>query len=131
MTILKDFEKKENYSFSGKAIVHCFTSNAEELKEIIEAGYYVGITGWICDERKPTDLDDAIKSIDLCTFLNRVMIETDAPCLVPRTIKPRPEYALPEHAIEVAKKLAEILNVEYDVLVKASYDNCRELFRLI
>ena len=64
-------------------VVHCFTGNKEELIEYIEMGFYIGITGWICDERRGTHLKDLINLIPL----DKIMIETDAPYLIPRVSK--------------------------------------------
>ena len=66
-----------------KTVVHCFTGSGEELQEYIEMGFYIGITGWICDERRGTHLKGLIDHIPL----DKIMIETDAPYLIPRTQK--------------------------------------------
>ena len=64
-------------------VVHCFTGTKEELIEYIEMGFYIGITGWICDERRGTHLKDLVNLIPL----DKIMIETDAPYLIPRVSK--------------------------------------------
>tara|TARA_Y100001949_G_C15886068_1_gene286010 strand:- start:393 stop:851 length:459 start_codon:yes stop_codon:yes gene_type:complete len=61
-------------------VVHCFTGNKKELIEYVEMGFYIGITGWICDERRGTHLKDLINLIPQ----DKIMIETDAPYLIPR-----------------------------------------------
>lgn len=68
------------------AVVHCFTGSAEELRAFLDLDAYIGITGWICDdrpERGGAELAALLPSIPR----DRLMIETDAPYLVPRTIK--------------------------------------------
>jgi TatD DNase family protein len=68
-------------------VAHCFTGNKVELEQCIAANMYIGITGWLCDDRRGKELQDIIKLIPL----NRLLIETDAPYLTPRTIRPRPK----------------------------------------
>ena len=68
-------------------VSHCFTGSKEELLQCLAADMYIGITGWLCDERRGKALQDIIKLIPL----NRLLIETDAPYLTPRTIRPKPK----------------------------------------
>ncbi len=67
--------------------VHCFTGDEATLDRYLERDYYIGITGWICDERRGRHLHQLVERIPA----NRMMIETDAPYLLPRTIQPRPK----------------------------------------
>ncbi len=69
------------------AVVHCFTGTKEELKVYLDMNCYIGITGWVCDERRGDALREAVSYIPK----DRLMIETDAPYLLPRTLKPRPK----------------------------------------
>ena len=88
-----------------RAVAHCFTGDESELREYIDMDLYIGITGWICDERRGSHLQDIVHLIPD----DRLMIETDAPYLLPRTMKPRPKSRrnepmyLPEVLNEVAK----------------------------
>ncbi|MGH8400859.1 MAG: TatD family hydrolase [Gammaproteobacteria bacterium] len=68
-------------------IVHCFTGIGEELSEYLDLDLYVGITGWICDERRGAHLRELVSQIPA----DRIMIETDAPYLLPRDMKPSPK----------------------------------------
>lgn len=70
------------------AVVHCFTGTGPELDDYLALGLYVGLTGWICDERRGTGVRDLIPRIPL----ERMMIETDGPYLMPRNIRPRPSH---------------------------------------
>jgi TatD DNase family protein len=67
------------------AVVHCFTGSGEELDAYLALDCHIGITGWICDERRGTHLLKLLPRIPL----DRLMLETDAPFLTPRTMKPR------------------------------------------
>jgi len=68
------------------AVAHCFTGQRAELDHYLERGLMIGITGWICDERRGHHLRDLIAHIPP----DRLMIETDAPYLLPRDLDPRP-----------------------------------------
>lgn len=70
------------------AVVHCFTDTGDALRDYLALDCHIGITGWICDERRGTHLRDLVRRIPA----NRLMIETDAPYLLPRTVRPQPPH---------------------------------------
>ena len=70
------------------AVVHCFTDSREALADYLALDCHIGITGWICDERRGTHLRELVRGIPA----NRLMIETDAPYLLPRTGRPQPSH---------------------------------------
>lgn len=78
---------QEHRDALGRVVVHCFTDSANALRDYVDLDCYIGITGWICDERRGAHLLECVDSIPL----NRLMIETDAPYLMPRTLKPKPK----------------------------------------
>jgi TatD DNase family protein len=71
----------------SRAVAHCFTGTAEELDAYLALDLHIGITGWICDERRGTHLRALIGRIPP----KRLMLETDAPFLLPRTLRPAPK----------------------------------------
>jgi len=70
-----------------RAVIHCFTGDGSALDRYLELDLHIGITGWICDERRGGHLLDLVGKIPS----NRLMIETDSPYLLPRTIRPKPK----------------------------------------
>lgn len=68
------------------AVLHCFTGTATELEACLEFGLFIGITGWICDERRGSHLRDLVARIPS----DRLMVETDGPYLLPRDLEPKP-----------------------------------------
>ena len=68
------------------AVLHCFTGTVQEASECIERGLFLGITGWVCDERRGENLRKVVPLIPA----DRLLIETDAPYLLPRDLKPKP-----------------------------------------
>ena len=110
------------------AVLHCFTGTAEELRSYLDMGLHIGITGWICDERRGTHLRQLVKEIPL----DRLMIETDAPFLLPRTMPQKPKAGRNEPAF-----LTYVLEAVADSLGKAPADvaatttrTARAFFRL-
>lgn len=89
----------------SRAVAHCFTGEHESLREYLALGLYIGITGWICDERRGRHLHDIVSAVPD----DRLMIETDAPYLLPRTLRPKPATRRnePMHLPEVLRVLAE------------------------
>jgi len=67
-------------------VAHCFTAGAAEARAYLDLGLYIGITGWICDERRGLHLREVVRDIPS----QRLLIETDAPYLLPRDLKPKP-----------------------------------------
>jgi TatD DNase family protein len=71
------------------AVLHCFTGGEDALDAYLALDLHIGITGWICDERRGLGLRDAVSRGKIPR--DRLMLETDAPYLVPRTMSPRPK----------------------------------------
>lgn len=70
----------------GPAVVHCFTGSRAELFDYLDQDWHIGITGWLCDERRGQHLRQIVGNIPA----DRLMVETDAPYLLPRTLRPVP-----------------------------------------
>lgn len=109
-------------------VIHCFTGTEEDLEGYLEDGYSIGVTGWICDERRGRDLAALAPRIPA----ERLMIETDAPFLLPRTIAPRPRSRRNEPAFLpwVAKRLAACRGESAATLERRTHDNAARFFRL-
>jgi TatD DNase family protein len=110
------------------AVAHCFTGGTDELRAYVDIGLYVGVTGWICDERRGSALYEAVKSLPL----DRLMIETDAPYLLPRTLHPKPKSRRnePQHLPEVLRVVAEAMQLPIDTVAEATSANAKKFFRL-
>ena len=109
-------------------VVHCFTGSARDLDAYLAAGFYIGITGWVCDERRGGELRALVDRIPL----DRLLIETDAPYLLPRTISPRPRSRRnePAYLSYVAEAIAAARQMPLDELQQATAINARRLFQL-
>ncbi len=69
-----------------RGVAHCFTGNVEQLEAYLALGLSIGITGWFCDERRGRHLAPLVSRIPAA----RLLLETDAPYLLPRDLKPQP-----------------------------------------
>ena len=78
----------------SRLVVHCFTDNREALMDYLDLDCHIGITGWICDERRGLDLQQLVKLIPA----ERLLVETDAPYLLPRNLDPKPSSRINEPA---------------------------------
>jgi len=109
-------------------ITHCFTGDSNELKICIDHGMYIGITGWVCDERRGMPLQEAVKKLPL----DRLLIETDAPYLTPRNIRPKPKSSRnePSYLPFIVKKVAELTERSEDEIIAQSRVNTKKVFQL-
>ncbi|SEQ38125.1 Sec-independent protein translocase TatD [Amphritea atlantica] len=108
-------------------VAHCFTGNREELYHYLDLDLYIGITGWICDERRGSELLRLVKEIPA----DRLMLETDAPYLLPRDLKPRPKSRrnLPLYLTHILEQVARQRDCDPQQLAQQTEINCERLFR--
>jgi TatD DNase family protein len=110
----------------GKAVIHCFTGSAAELDTYLGMDLYIGITGWICDERRGTHLRDLVRRIPL----DRLMLETDAPFLTPRDMRPKPRDGRNEPAFlpHILRAVARAMGKSPDEVARATTETARSFF---
>ena len=87
----------------SRGVVHCFTGSSANAKAYLDLDLHLGITGWICDERRGKHLRDVVKEIPV----NRLMLETDCPYLAPRDYRPRINRNEPKYLPHILKTVAE------------------------
>ena len=111
-----------------KAVAHCFTGERDELRSYLDLGLHVGITGWICDERRGRHLLELVREIPR----DRLLLETDAPYLTPRDMKPQPRARRNEPAFlpHILKTVARALGREPEEVAAETTRNARALFGL-
>jgi len=111
-----------------RAVAHCFTGEKKELRAYLDLGLYIGITGWICDERRGRHLLDLVREIPG----HRLLLETDAPYLTPRDLKPQPKARRNEPAFlpHILKAVARALGRPAEEVAAETERNARELFSL-
>lgn len=109
-------------------VVHCFTGNREELHDYLDLDCHIGITGWICDERRGTHMLDFLQDIPA----DRLMIETDAPYLKPRNLRPRVKSHRnePRWLPWILGTIAEARKQPREMLAQQTTANARRFFRI-
>ena len=110
----------------NRGIAHCFTGDVTQLRAYLDLGLYIGITGWLCDERRGTDLQQALKFVPL----DRLVLETDAPYLLPRNLTDKPKSRRNEPAFlpAIGAKVAAVLQLDIALVARASRANSLKLF---
>jgi len=111
-----------------RGVAHCFTAGEKERDAYLELGLHIGITGWICDERRGLHLRDVVKGIPA----DRLLLETDAPYLLPRDIKPAPKSRRnePHYLPNVARAVAAARGETTEAVAAASTVTARAFFGL-
>jgi len=109
-------------------VAHCFTAGERERDAYLALGLHIGITGWINDERRGLHLREVVRGIPG----NRLMLETDAPYLLPRDLKPLPKSRRNEPAFlpQVLRAVASARNESPDAVAASSTRAAQEFFRL-
>jgi len=112
----------------NRAVAHCFTGSAEELRSYLDLGLYIGVTGWICDERRGAHLLELVKEIPS----EKLLLETDAPYLTPRDLHPQPKARRNEPAFlpHIARTVARALGRSPEEICLETARNARVLFGL-
>jgi len=110
------------------AVVHCFTGTGAELEAYLERGLFIGITGWICDERRGLAVRDLVRHIPL----DRLMIETDGPYLLPRNITPKPSHRRnePMYLRHIFNSICEVRSELPEQVAAATTANAMNFFNL-
>lgn len=109
-------------------VAHCFTGGPKELEAYLALDLYVGVTGWVCDERRGAELRAAVPFIPR----ERLLIETDAPYLLPRDLSPKPKTRRnePQFLTHVLERVAALRNEPAADVARATTANAERLFGL-
>jgi TatD DNase family protein len=123
MTVLKEFRSR-----LPRAVAHCFTGTLEEARACLDLDLHIGITGWICDERRGRHLLEVARIVPA----NRLMLETDGPYLLPRDLRPKPATRRnePMYLAHVLSAVAVARGESPDELAAATTRTARDFFGL-
>ncbi|WP_298773726.1 TatD family hydrolase [uncultured Shewanella sp.] len=110
------------------ALLHCFTGNRQSLDAYLKLDLHLGITGWVCDERRGKELAELVVDIPN----DRILIETDSPYLLPRTLRPKPKSSKnkPEYLPHIAQYVATLRGQDSTEFAHHVYQNSRRFFNL-
>ncbi|MGB0893345.1 MAG: TatD family hydrolase [Parashewanella sp.] len=112
----------------SKAVLHCFTGNRNEMQQCLDLDLHLGITGWVCDERRGQALAELVKDIPA----NRLMLETDSPYLLPRNMTPKPKSSVnyPKYLPIIAETIAKLRNEPLEIFSATCLNNTLAFFNL-
>jgi len=112
----------------AKAVAHCFTGEKAELHAYLDLDLYIGVTGWICDERRGRNLLELMKEIPA----DRLMLETDSPYLTPRDLHPQPKARRnePAHLAHILRTVARALGKPAAQVAEETTRNAKAFFGL-
>ena len=121
MAILREYA-----SSLPPAVLHCFTGDRQALQDCLDFGLHIGITGWICDERRGWHLRDLVGDIPA----GRLMIETDGPYLLPRDLSPKPASRRnePRYLPHIAAVVAAARGESLETLARHTTATARAFF---
>lgn len=107
-------------------VVHCFTDQRRALFDYLDLDCHIGITGWVCDERRGTHLRELVREIPA----NRLLLETDAPYLLPRDIRPQPPHRRnePMHLAHICEVVAGLRGETPDATAAQTTANANAFF---
>lgn len=111
------------------AVVHCFTSDAAALARYLEMDCHIGVTGWVCDERRGQGLQELVPRIPD----NRLLLETDAPYLLPRTLPkglPHGRRNEPSFLPHIGEYVARLRDTAPEALANQTSANARAFYQL-
>lgn len=109
-------------------VLHCFTGTREALLGYLDLGLHIGITGWVCDERRGQELAARVKEVPA----DRLLLETDGPWLLPRDLprKPKDRRNEPAFLPHIAVTVARLRGEDVETLAAQTTANAKRLFRL-
>jgi TatD DNase family protein len=110
------------------AVTHCFTGSKKALFGYLDLNMHIGITGWICDEKRGEALQQLVSNIPL----DRLMIETDAPYLLPKNLPEPPKGKRNEPAFLpwVVEGIAKQRKESSEQIAASTAANALRFFRL-
>lgn len=117
-----------NADLSNGGVLHCFTGDQAALEAYLALGLHIGITGWVCDERRGEALQKLVPLIPS----DRLLIETDAPYLLPRNYQPKPKKGRNEPSLlpHILDTVALLRGDDPTVLAQQVYRNSHALFKI-
>ncbi|MBW2430238.1 MAG: TatD family hydrolase [Deltaproteobacteria bacterium] len=121
---LEILKKQKNKAIKG--VVHCFSGNQCELDQYLSLGLHIGITGILTIKSRGVRLRKLVPGIPT----DRLLVETDAPYLVPASEKNHHRRNEPAFVKSVLLKLAEVRNEDPEQLALSVWANTCRLYGL-
>lgn len=109
----------KEYNVSG--CLHCYSGSLEMAREFVKLGFLLGVGG-VITFKKAKNIVNVIKNIDL----EYILLETDAPYLTPEPYRKNKNDS--SYIPVIARKIAEIKEVNLEVIEKTTNENANRLF---
>lgn len=116
--ILKEYDYK-------KIMIHCFTLDYQQANRFLELGYMLSIPGVLTFKNKSLD---SLRECIIKIPLDRLVIETDSPYLTPEPHRGKTNY--PYYVKHVANKIAELKNMDSELVEKQLLNNALNFFNI-
>ena len=119
---------KEYRTHLRAAVLHCFTGNRQSMQAYLAQDLHLGITAWVCDERRGVELAQLVVDIPD----NRILIETDSPYLLPRSMRPKPKSSKnePQYLPYISQYIAALRSQDPAEFAATTYQNSIDFFGL-
>ncbi len=111
---------------AGRAVVHCFSGSRAELNAYLDRGWYIGITGILTQKQRGESLRHLARDIPA----DRLLVETDAPYLVPEPERRRHRRNEPAFVRSTLVKLAEVRREDPVELARIVFANTCRLYSI-
>lgn len=106
-----------------KGVFHCCPLNRELVKEALKLGFYISFAGPITFKNSK-NAEEIIKMVPN----ERILIETDSPYLSPEPLRGKRNDS--RNVKYIAKKIAEVKNVQIEDIAKITYENAKRIFNI-
>lgn len=110
-----------------KGILHCFTGTWEIAAKFIDLGFYISLAGNITRFKWQDKWKKVIEKIPL----NKIVVETDSPYLIPEPLVEKEKFNYPQNIIYTLKKIAEIKKIGEKEVGEKIYFNTLRLFNFL
>lgn len=108
---------------SAGAVFHCYSENAEYAKKALDLPVYFSFAGNLT-YRTAKNLHETVLNVPI----DRIVVESESPFMVPSEY--RGQRNMPKYLVSTVKFLAEILDMDIEILSAQLWKNSCKLFRL-
>jgi len=106
-----------------RGVFHSFAGSIDELKWILDNGFYISISGMITF-KKAKNIADIAKAAPM----DRILIETDCPYLTPEPYRGKRNE--PSYVKYVAEALAKVKGMTVEEVGEMTTNNAKKLFKI-
>lgn len=113
----------KEHTVQRKGIFHCCPLNRELVKDALELGFYISLSG-VITFKNAKNADDIINMIPE----NKLLIETDSPYLAPEPVRGTRNNSM--NVKYVAQKIAAVKNKTLEEIAQITNKNAKTIFNI-